>query len=706
MAVQQITSRSGEVYTVPDDTLDIHVLWPPESQAGTTIKADIVAVHGLGGDSFGTWIEKSSKELWLRTFLPKDIANVRIMTFGYNSNFVRDTATGNTYNFAENLLAALRRKRPGEARRRPLIFIGHSLGGIVIKQALITAKIRSQQYKDILESTWHLIFLGTPHQGSLFAPGADFLNKLTSVFSSERTRVTKELKLWSPELLSITQDFAFIADHFSKTSFWEREKTKGLTIVHEGSARLGHRNEEVVGLYADHLTICKFASQSSSSYRTVRDTLILEVMRLDEREATEEHEHNIQELAQNLRLLFSVCVNKMSNLQQELHEMELWILLIRFKAWGQACSLDNPQSRLQELDNPALHVLVENALMRFVHLLSETDRLEGLGSRNLPDMTSSTNTTAFQRLRNILNDPTERGGLQPVHPRRNTDDRGRSEETVEALSNYVDEIESLTNIPAVSDQRQRIIEKEVESISDLSILEQLESARSGTSAVVSEVASIRLRKLRDQADTDSDKAETDSTISLDPSFQTAQAYLQIDKQMFEEAESDFQDMMIAEGVGNLDALSPDDRAQQANWKAGKPAFQIPRWRASSKTAQYGSKLELIRNANEVVRQEQISIRPKKFTAAANRILRNLQQIISDDVKGIRVLLPVADDLEHLHACIEGPPDTPYEGGIFWIDMQLKEYPFKPPKLRFMTRVYHPNIDCRGVVCADFLEQSS
>lgn len=381
------------------------------------------------------------------------------------------------------------------------------------------------------------------------------------------------------------------------------------------------------------------------------------------------------------------------------------MLLIRFKAWGQACSLDSPHSRLQELDNPALHALVENALMRFVHLLSEIDRLEGPGSRNLPDMMSSTNTTAFRSLRNILNHPTERGGFQPTYPRRGTDDRGRSEETVDALSNYVDEVESLTNVPAISDQRQCIIEKEVESISDLSILEQFESARSGTSAVVSEVASIRLRKLRDQADTDSDQADTDSTKSLDPSFETALTNLQIDTQKFEESESDFQDMMIAEGVRNVDALSPEDRSQQANWNTEKPALQTPRWRSNSQMAQCGSKLELIRDANEAVQQEQISIRPKTFTGAPKRILSDLWEAKYDGIKGIGVVLPVADDIKHLNACIEGPPDTPYEGGIFWIDMQLEEYPFKPPKLRFMTRVYHPNIDCRGVLCADFLEIS-
>jgi hypothetical protein len=72
-------------------------------------------VHGLGGDSYKTWIDDSTKELWLKTLLPKDIKNVRIMTFGYNANILRKKAKGEIYAFAEALLGALRRNRPGLA---------------------------------------------------------------------------------------------------------------------------------------------------------------------------------------------------------------------------------------------------------------------------------------------------------------------------------------------------------------------------------------------------------------------------------------------------------------------------------------------------------------------------------------------------------------------------------------------------------------
>ncbi|KAJ8161066.1 hypothetical protein LV155_004179 [Aspergillus fumigatus] len=65
--------------------------------------------------------------------------------------------------------------------------------------------------------------------------------------------------------------------------------------------------------------------------------------------------------------------------------------------------------------------------------------------------------------------------------------------------------------------------------------------------------------------------------------------------------------------------------------------------------------------------------------------------------------PVGDDLFHWQATIMGPGDSPYSGGVFFLTIHFPtDYPFKPPKVNFTTRIYHPNINSNGSICLDIL----
>ncbi|KAK9728809.1 Ubiquitin-conjugating enzyme E2 1 [Basidiobolus ranarum] len=66
---------------------------------------------------------------------------------------------------------------------------------------------------------------------------------------------------------------------------------------------------------------------------------------------------------------------------------------------------------------------------------------------------------------------------------------------------------------------------------------------------------------------------------------------------------------------------------------------------------------------------------------------------------------VNDSLRHFKARISGPTNTPYEGGIFQLDILIPDsYPFEPPKVQFDTNIYHPNISSQtGVICLDILK---
>ena len=128
----------------------------------------IVAIHGL--NPFGstthatdTWKNKKSGNLWLKDQIPLTQPKARVLLYSYDSSPV----FGEFHRFTHEADVFLERLhlRRDEDPKRPLLLVGHSLGGILIKQALVNAW-SNPRYKDIQEATYGLIFFGTPHGGS------------------------------------------------------------------------------------------------------------------------------------------------------------------------------------------------------------------------------------------------------------------------------------------------------------------------------------------------------------------------------------------------------------------------------------------------------------------------------------------------------------------------------------------------------------
>jgi len=88
--------------------------------------------------------------------------------------------------------------------------------------------------------------------------------------------------------------------------------------------------------------------------------------------------------------------------------------------------------------------------------------------------------------------------------------------------------------------------------------------------------------------------------------------------------------------------------------------------------------------------------------ALKRITKELQDIGRDPPAQCSAG-PVGEDLFHWQATIMGPPDSPYQNGVFFLNINFPtDYPFKPPKLSFTTKIYHPNINSNGSICLDIL----
>ncbi|KAL4442433.1 hypothetical protein ABPG77_005017 [Micractinium sp. CCAP 211/92] len=89
-------------------------------------------------------------------------------------------------------------------------------------------------------------------------------------------------------------------------------------------------------------------------------------------------------------------------------------------------------------------------------------------------------------------------------------------------------------------------------------------------------------------------------------------------------------------------------------------------------------------------------------AAATRMSKELRMLQSDPPPGVWAA-PVGDSFSQLEAQVQGPKDTVYEGGLFKLAVDIPaRYPFEPPKVKFVTPIYHPNIDAEGRICLDIL----
>ncbi|KAA8894549.1 hypothetical protein FN846DRAFT_406174 [Sphaerosporella brunnea] len=137
----------------------------------TPITADIIAITGLAGNAFGSWQHRDSQAMWLYDFLPHYFPSARIMTYGYNSSLLEPNGA-RLIDHRKSFIEALRNARV-DCPERPIIFIGHSLGGILVAQTMLQSFLRGRErisvHGDIYGGIYNLVkgifFFGTPHRG-------------------------------------------------------------------------------------------------------------------------------------------------------------------------------------------------------------------------------------------------------------------------------------------------------------------------------------------------------------------------------------------------------------------------------------------------------------------------------------------------------------------------------------------------------------
>lgn len=251
---------------------------------------DIIFVHGLGGSSRKTWTKDHNLDtFWPLEFLPQEpeIGDTRILTFGYNAKFKPGGGGSNTMSvldFAKELLYDLRYATDESSPdledlglgQKPIIFLVHSMGGLIVKEAYMQGK-DDPQYAAIIEAISSIIFLSTPHRGTNLAETLNRILKVSSV--SGPMKFISELASGSQTLQKLNDSFRHVAPKLQIISFYETRPTPiikshhKIMVLEKESSVLGYPGEISKPLDADHNGVCKYNGPDDPRYITVRNAL-------------------------------------------------------------------------------------------------------------------------------------------------------------------------------------------------------------------------------------------------------------------------------------------------------------------------------------------------------------------------------------------------------------------------------------------------
>ena len=197
-------------------------------------------VHGLTGNAYNTWLHKNTRVHWPSQLLRQDIPDARILSFGYDADIVNFwNLASNSWltNHAENMIGDLIQKRERtNTETRKILFVAHSLGGLVIEYALSHSRSAVERFLYQIEQyTAGIVFLGVPHCGADLGSWASFGTRMTNVLKRANEDIVWVLKPGSEMLRVVEKNFHNIlrlrkeeGSEISITCFYEELSVIGI----------------------------------------------------------------------------------------------------------------------------------------------------------------------------------------------------------------------------------------------------------------------------------------------------------------------------------------------------------------------------------------------------------------------------------------------------------------------------------------------
>ncbi|GIJ91397.1 hypothetical protein Asppvi_010362 [Aspergillus pseudoviridinutans] len=229
----------------------LEVLYPdPSDKVNGEAEVDIIAVHGLGSnvDWSWTWKSKTRDIHWLRDrdMLPNVVPKSRIMVYNYDSKWHSNAPQTRLQICGEDLIRSVHNFRNHNGMTgRPILLIGHSLGGNVIQHALLYADSEAE-FSYLPKLIVGLVFLGSPFRGSALQPVASFAARVLSLAQSH-AGIINDLEYDSPTMTDKLHSFCRLRERMLiptscffelyATDYGRKIRIPGLI---KGMARISH----------------------------------------------------------------------------------------------------------------------------------------------------------------------------------------------------------------------------------------------------------------------------------------------------------------------------------------------------------------------------------------------------------------------------------------------------------------------------------
>ena len=300
---------------------------------------------------------------------------------------------------------------------------------------------------------------------------------------------------------------------------------------------------------------------------------------------------------------------------------------------------------------------------------------------------------------------------------------------VESLKGLIDGLEQISERLGVLEIQRARLRTEVESLEDVESLRLLRDAATDENGNAFELASSRLSVIEGVSIFDRSIESDNATYFTAPEL-AAVGEADVNENAIDTKEPDSltfpaglaQNSRVIANLGLRPkcAFRPVSNTKLAVYGSRLGAYNVVDMASSGKFPEHLSYVReaIQRQSNSVLWDEAVLAGPhllgaldsstqeafRSYKPALIRKIRmGVREALPTSKSQPRVCWPVDNDLCHLLGGIEGPPETPYEGGVFWLTIRVpQDFPFKPPKIRFLTRIYHPNIDRLGNICLDLL----